>query len=150
MGGEEPAASGAVRGHVGRALLPIVVTAAILAVLPSLWFGDSPYTTSLAVQALVFASYGVGFNLIFGSTNQLFLCVGALAGVGGYGAAILSDKTSLPTGGRRGRGNGERGDRRRAPELDRGAALARASSSPGSSRWCSRSRSPTCSSASAT
>jgi branched-chain amino acid transport system permease protein len=84
------------QGRIGRALLPIVVTAAILAALPSIWFGDSPYTTSLAVQALVFASYGVGFNLIFGSTNQLFLCVGALAGVGGYGAAIFTDKTSLP------------------------------------------------------
>jgi branched-chain amino acid transport system permease protein len=82
--------------NVGWAFLPIVVTAAILAILPSVWFGDSPYTTSLAVQALVFASYGVGFNLIFGSTNQLFLCVGALAGVGGYGAVILLDKTSLP------------------------------------------------------
>jgi branched-chain amino acid transport system permease protein len=84
--------------NVGWALLPIVVTAAILAVLPPIWFGDSPYTTSLAVQALVFASYGVGFNLIFGSTNQLFLCVGALAGVGGYGAVILIDETSLPMG----------------------------------------------------
>ena len=78
------------------AVLPIVVTAVVLAVLPSVWFGDSPYTTSLAVQAMVFAAYGVGFNLIFGSTNQLFLCVGALAGVGGYGAAILTDQTSLP------------------------------------------------------
>jgi branched-chain amino acid transport system permease protein len=83
-------------GRIGWGLLPIVVTAAILAALPLVWFGDSPYTTSLAVQALVFASYGVGFNLIFGSTNQLFLCVGALAGVGGYGAAILTDQTSLP------------------------------------------------------
>ena len=82
--------------NVGWALLPIAVTAAILAILPSVWFGDSPYTTSLAVQALAFAAYGVGFNLIFGSTNQLFLCVGALAGVGGYGAAILTDETSLP------------------------------------------------------
>jgi branched-chain amino acid transport system permease protein len=85
-----------VRRNLGRALLPIVATAAVLAILPSVWFGDSPYTTSLAVQALVFASYGVGFNLIFGSTNQLFLCVGALAGVGGYGAVILIDETSLP------------------------------------------------------
>jgi branched-chain amino acid transport system permease protein len=84
------------RGNVARALMPIVATAAVLAVLPSVWFGDSPFTTSLAVQALVFASWGVGFNLIFGSTNQLFLCVGALAGIGGYGAAILSDRTSLP------------------------------------------------------
>ena len=82
--------------RLGWAFLPIVVTAAILAILPPVWFGDSRYTTSLAVQALVFAAYGVGFNLIFGSTNQLFLCVGALAGVGGYGAAILTDRTSLP------------------------------------------------------
>jgi branched-chain amino acid transport system permease protein len=87
---------GYLAGYAGRALLPIVAVAAILAVLPSVWFGDSPFTTSLAVQALVFASYGVGFNLVFGSTNQLFLCVGALAGVGGYGAAILSNRTSLP------------------------------------------------------
>lgn len=81
---------------LGRALLPILATAAILALLPLVWFGDSPYTTSLAVQALVFASWGIGFNLIFGCTNQLFLCVGALAGVGGYGAAILTGRTSLP------------------------------------------------------
>jgi branched-chain amino acid transport system permease protein len=85
-----------VTADVVRALGPIVVAAAILAVLPSVWFGDSRFTTSLAVQALVFASTGVGFNLIFGCTNQLFLCVGALAGIGGYGAAILSERTTLP------------------------------------------------------
>ena len=72
--------------------------AAILVVLPPLWFGDSPYTTSLAVKALVFASYGIGFNLIFGCTNQLFLCVGALAGIGGYSTAIIADRSSLPIG----------------------------------------------------
>jgi branched-chain amino acid transport system permease protein len=48
------------------------------------------------VSALVFACWGVGFNLIFGATNQLFLCVGALAGIGGYGAAILTERASLP------------------------------------------------------
>jgi branched-chain amino acid transport system permease protein len=48
------------------------------------------------VDALVFGLYAVGFNVIFGSTNQLFLCVGALAGVGGYTAAILSEEASLP------------------------------------------------------
>ncbi|HEY5872772.1 MAG TPA: branched-chain amino acid ABC transporter permease [Gaiellaceae bacterium] len=83
-------------GRLGWAFLPVVTTAVVLALLPPVWFGDSPFTTSLAVQALVFASYGVGFNLIFGSTNQLFLCVGALAGVGGYGAGILANETSLP------------------------------------------------------
>jgi len=91
-----PRLGAVVSGNVGRALVPIVAVAAILAVLPSVWFGDSPFTTSLAVKALVFAAYGIGFNLIFGCTNQLFLCVGALAGIGGYGAAILTDETSLP------------------------------------------------------
>ncbi len=86
----------AVAGSTARALLPIVAAAAVLAVLPQLWFEDSPYTTGLVVEALLFASYGVGFNLIFGSTNQLFLCVGALASVGGYAAAILADRASLP------------------------------------------------------
>ena len=90
-------ATGAQRlAGLGWAFVPVAATAAILAVLPLVWFGDSPYTTSLAVQAVVFASYGVGFNLIFGSTNQLFLCVGALAGVGGYGAAILANESSAP------------------------------------------------------
>ena len=91
-----PRGGAAVGGYATRAYLPILATAAVLATLPSVWFGDSPFTTSLAVQAVVFASFGVGFNLIFGCTNQLFLCVGALAGVGGYGAAILADRTSLP------------------------------------------------------
>jgi branched-chain amino acid transport system permease protein len=90
-----PRLGGVVSGRIGWALLPILVTAAILAILPTVWFGDSPYTTSLAVQALVFAAYGVGFNLIFGSTNQLFLGIGAPAGVGGYGAGILTEETSL-------------------------------------------------------
>jgi branched-chain amino acid transport system permease protein len=82
--------------YAGRAALPIAAVAAVLVVLPPLWFGDEPFTTSLAVKAMVFASYGIGFNLIFGCTNQLFLCVGALAGVGGYGAAIFTNETGLP------------------------------------------------------
>ena len=81
---------------IARAVLPIVAAAALLAVLPRLWFEDSTYTTGLVVDALVLAAYGVGFNLIFGSTNQLFLCVGALASVGGYSAAILANRASVP------------------------------------------------------
>jgi branched-chain amino acid transport system permease protein len=50
----------------------------------------------VAVLGLAFACYAIGFNLIFGSTGQLFLCVGALAGIGGYGAAILADTVGLP------------------------------------------------------
>jgi branched-chain amino acid transport system permease protein len=78
-----------------RALLPIAVTGALLALVP-LWLGDSRLMMGLAVDALVFGAYAVAFNVIFGSTNQLFLCVGALAGVGGYTAAILSEEARLP------------------------------------------------------
>jgi branched-chain amino acid transport system permease protein len=79
-----------------RSFLPILAAAVLLFVVPQFWFAGSEYTTSLAVGALVFAGYAVGFNLIFGATNQLFLCVGALAGIGAYGTAILSDHASLP------------------------------------------------------
>jgi branched-chain amino acid transport system permease protein len=78
-----------------RAFLPIAVTAVVLALVP-LWLGDSRYLMRLAVDALVFGAYAVAFNVIFGSTNQLFLCVGALAGVGGYTSAVLSDRAGLP------------------------------------------------------
>lgn len=94
----EPGRQAGRGASVGRAVLPVAAAAAVLVVLPSLWFGDEPYTTSLAVKAMVFASYGIGFNLIFGCTNQLFLCVGALAGVGGYGAAIFANETGSPMG----------------------------------------------------
>jgi branched-chain amino acid transport system permease protein len=50
----------------------------------------------VSVLGLAFAFYAIGFNLIFGSTGQLFLCVGALAGIGGYGSAILADTVGLP------------------------------------------------------
>ena len=50
----------------------------------------------VAVLGLAFACYAIGFNVIFGSTGQLFLCTGALAGIGGYGAAILADTVGLP------------------------------------------------------
>ena len=130
------------------ALIPVAGTAAILAILPSVWFGDSPYTTSLAVQALVFASWGVGFNLIFGCTNQLFLCVGALAGIGAYGTAILADRTSPPmaAGIRRGR----RARRSSAGSRAGGRApLARRHLHRGRHARV-LARSPTCSSANAT
>jgi branched-chain amino acid transport system permease protein len=87
---------GAIHGRRAQAFIPILAAAALMLVIPQVWFAGSQYTTSLAVQALVFAGYAVGFNLIFGATNQLFLCVGALAGIGAYGTAILADRVSLP------------------------------------------------------
>jgi branched-chain amino acid transport system permease protein len=80
---------------LARAFWPIAVTGVVLALVP-LWLGESRYLMRLAVDAVVFGAYGIAFNVIFGSTNQLFLCVGALAGVGGYTSAILSDRAGLP------------------------------------------------------
>jgi branched-chain amino acid transport system permease protein len=80
---------------LARAYLPVAATGAVLALVP-LWLGDSRLMMGLAIDALVFGAYAVAFNVIFGSTNQLFLCVGALAGVGGYGSAILADRAGLP------------------------------------------------------
>lgn len=76
-------------------LWPIALVGALLSLIP-LWLGDSRVMMGVAVLGLTFACYAVGFNLIFGSTGQLFLCVGALAGIGGYGSAILADRVGLP------------------------------------------------------
>jgi len=76
-------------------IIRIVAVGIPLALVP-LWLGDSRVLMGVAVLGLAFACYAIGFNLIFGSTGQLFLCVGALAGVGGYGATILADRVGLP------------------------------------------------------
>jgi len=74
---------------------PIVLTAVGLA-LPPLWLGDSRLMMGIAIGGLLFAAYTIAFNVIFGSTGQLFLCIGALAGVGGYTSVILTDQAELP------------------------------------------------------
>ena len=76
-------------------LIPIAGVGAALALVP-LWIGDSRVLMHVAVLGLSFVGYSIGFNVIFGSTGQLFLCVGALAGVGGFGGAILADNVGLP------------------------------------------------------
>jgi branched-chain amino acid transport system permease protein len=78
-----------------RAYAPIAVAVTLLAFVP-LWFGDSRSMMTVVTTGLAFAAYTIAFNLIFGSTGQLFLCVGALAGIGGFGSAILSERTSIP------------------------------------------------------
>lgn len=89
---------GGAEGHVSRSLtalfLPVVVIGAVLALVP-LQIGDSRVWMGISVLGLAFGCYAIGFNLIFGSTGQLFLCVGALAGLGGYGAAIFADTLGM-------------------------------------------------------
>jgi branched-chain amino acid transport system permease protein len=76
-------------------VLPVMGVAVLLGLVP-LWLGDSRVLMTVAILGLAFAAYSIGFNLIFGSTGQLFLCVGALAGIGGYAAAIFADTVGLP------------------------------------------------------
>jgi len=76
-------------------LIPIIAVGTALALVP-LWLSDSRVLMGVAVLGLAFVCYAIGFNVIFGSTGQLFLCVGALAGVGGFGGAILADNVGLP------------------------------------------------------
>jgi branched-chain amino acid transport system permease protein len=78
-----------------RAFVPIVFAGAVLALVP-LRYGDSRTTMSVAIVGMLFAAYTIAFNVIFGSTGQLFLCVGALAGIGGYGSGILSEQYGVP------------------------------------------------------
>ena len=90
-GVRHPAADGSARR---RTYVPVVAATVALAALPAL-VGDSRYLMGLAAIGLVYAAYGVGFNIIFGETNQLFLCVGALAGVGAYGTTIVANASAL-------------------------------------------------------
>lgn len=76
-------------------LIPIAAVGAALALVP-LWLGHSRVLMGVAVLGLTYVCYTIAFNLIFGSTGQLFLCVGALAGIGGYGGAILADTVGWP------------------------------------------------------
>jgi ABC-type branched-subunit amino acid transport system permease subunit len=72
----------------------LVLVTVVLAVVPML-IGDSPYYLRIATIALVYMSWTVAFNLIFGHTKQLFLCLGAIAGSTAYIAAVLTKQLQL-------------------------------------------------------
>lgn len=78
-----------------RRVFPVAAAAVVLAAVP-LAVGGSPYQMRLATLMLVLGCYAVAFNLLFGHTNQLFLCVGALASLGGYASVLLVRDLKLP------------------------------------------------------
>ncbi len=77
------------------AYLPIAVIGLLLLIVPAM-VGDSRTWMGVATSGLLFASYATAFNVIFGSTGQLFLCLGALAGVAGYATPLLAEEAGLP------------------------------------------------------
>jgi ABC-type branched-subunit amino acid transport system permease subunit len=72
----------------------IAALAFLLALVPAA-AGGSPYYMRLATLALVYMAWTVAFNLIFGHTKQLFLCLNALAGTAGYVAVVLAIQLKL-------------------------------------------------------
>lgn len=72
----------------------LAIVAVVLALVPAL-AGDSAYYLRIATLALVYMAWTVAFNLIFGHTKQLFLCLGALAGSAAYVSVVLAKEFQL-------------------------------------------------------
>ena len=83
---------------MSRRLLPpyadLVILGLVLVLLPALT-GGSPYYLRLATLTLIYMAWTVAFNLIFGHTKQLFLCVGALTGSAAYMTVVLTKQWQL-------------------------------------------------------
>jgi branched-chain amino acid transport system permease protein len=65
-----------------------------LALVPPI-IGASTFLMRLAVLALVFALFAIATNISFGHTDQLFLFVGGLAGVGAYTTLLSADALGI-------------------------------------------------------
>ena len=80
---------------IARDFAPIAVAAALMALVP-IRYHDSRSMMVVIIIGMLFVAYTTAFNVIFGSTGQLFLCTGALAGIGGFGSAIMADRVGIP------------------------------------------------------
>jgi len=68
--------------------------AVVFAVAPLAVLGSSFYQGILS-KILIFALFGVALNLVFGHTDQLFLFLGGLGGIGAYSTALLADSIGV-------------------------------------------------------
>lgn len=68
----------------------IALVTVLLAIAPLPVLGSSYYQGVLA-HLVVVAMFAVALNIVFGQTDQLFLFMGGLAGIGAYGTALLTD-----------------------------------------------------------
>lgn len=74
----------------------IAAVAAVLAPLPLVaTAGGATYQLRIFVVFLAFATFTVALNVAFAHTDQLFLFLGALAGVGAYTTALLADAVGI-------------------------------------------------------
>jgi branched-chain amino acid transport system permease protein len=66
------------------------IVTALLLIAPLPILGSSYYEGVLAHLVIV-AGFAVALNIVFGQTDQLFLFMGGLAGLGAYGTALLTN-----------------------------------------------------------
>lgn len=59
------------------------------------WFASSSYLLRVFTLMTAFALFTVALNIVFGHTDQLFLFVGGLAGIGAYTTVISADILSI-------------------------------------------------------
>lgn len=88
-----------------RSIGDVGIAVAVLAVLPLFVVeAGTTYRARLLVLFLLFAALTIALNIVFGHTDQLFLFIGALTGIGAYTTALLAESLGvsawllLPTG----------------------------------------------------
>ncbi|ARS91086.1 branched-chain amino acid ABC transporter permease [Natrarchaeobaculum aegyptiacum] len=74
--------------------IPLVLV--LLAAIPPLVFHEgATYVSRLFIMALIFATLAMALNIVFGHTDQLFLFMGALTGIGAYTTAITAESLGI-------------------------------------------------------
>ena len=68
----------------------VAIVTLLLALAPIPVAGSTYYEGVLAHMVII-AGFAVALNIVFGQTDQLFLFMGGLAGIGAYGTALLTD-----------------------------------------------------------
>lgn len=67
--------------------------AAVLLILPLIFTGR--YYLRVLTQMAFFTTFASAFGLLFGRTNQLFLCIAALAGLSAYTSGLLVSRLGI-------------------------------------------------------
>lgn len=73
-----------------RIRIPLVL--GLLALIPLVIFSEGQsYVARLFILGLIFTTLAMALNIVFGHTDQLFLFVGALTGIGAYTTALSAE-----------------------------------------------------------
>lgn len=79
---------------MARELRKVGGVTVLLAIAPIPILGSTFYQ-GILTRILLFALFAIGLNIVFGHTDQLFLFVGGLGGLGAYTTALVADWTGV-------------------------------------------------------